>query len=224
MIGDNVADLFASGNDAPAVKFRQGTVTAWDASTGQNTIDVAGGTLTNVPILNTGEAIALRSGHVVGLLVFGRSAFILGRVTPANDPNFAAASVAFGSAGAQVFGYSVSAASVVKASSDELVVPAWADEAAVLVTGTGAVVNSNATAQSVALQVGTNGSTGGGAFFDVAPGRIGGFSATCRNVFTGLSGGEVLQITGSLIGTATFAANGANALFLHAIAIYKSNV
>jgi hypothetical protein len=222
VITDDLSGLFGGG---PAgLRFRQGTVLTWNPSTGENTVDLAGGTLTNVPIINTAEAVALKPGHVVGMLGQGRTWFILGRVTPPNDPNFAGASLAFGSAGAQVLNYSVSTSSVIKATSDELVVPDWADEAVVLVTGTGCVVNSNAAAQSVALEVGVEGSSGGGSWFDVQPGRIGGYSATNRNLFTGLSGGEVLQVQGAVIGTAAFAANPSNALFVHAIAIYKSNI
>ena len=83
LVTDDTAPLFDQAG--PGVRFRQGTITAWNAATGQNTVDVANGTLTDVPILNTGEAIALKAGHVVGLLGQGMTWFIIGRITPASD-------------------------------------------------------------------------------------------------------------------------------------------
>jgi hypothetical protein len=225
VISDDLAALIAPPIDeGPALRFRQGLVTSWNTSTGQNTVDLAGGTLTDVPILNTGEAIALKAGHVVALLGQGTSWFIIGRITPPGDANFAAASVAFGSAGAQVFGYSTSTSMVIKATSNELVVPDWADEALVMITGNAAVVNSTAGIQYAAMEVGCQGGTGGSAPSDIAAGRIGQVGASSRNRFTELSGGEVLQITGAILTGAAFAANGSNAMFIHAIAVFKSNV
>jgi hypothetical protein len=222
MITDDLTPLFDGGQ--PGVRFRQGTVLTWDASTGANTIDVAGATLTDVSILNTGEAIALKAGHIVGLLGQGSAWFIIGRITPPGDANFAAASVEFGSAGAQVFGFTTSTSMVIKASSNELVVPDWADEAIVHVTGSVCAANTTAAITYVAMEVGVNGGAGGGCFTDVPVGRMGSVSASSRNLFTGLSGGEVLQITGAVQTGAAFTVTAQNAMFIHAIAVYKSNV
>jgi hypothetical protein len=63
------------------VGFRQGVVVAWDQETAANTILVAGATLTNVPIINSFEALSLEAGDVVGLLTFGSTWFVLGRIT-----------------------------------------------------------------------------------------------------------------------------------------------
>lgn len=223
MISDNVADLFTR-DTGPALRFRQGTVVAWNASTGENTIDVGGGTLDDLPILNTGEAIALKPGHVVGLLVFGQQVFVLGRITTPGDPNFAAASVEFGSAGAQVFGYATSTAMVNKATSAELVVPDWADEALVMVTGFAALVNNSAATTFGALQVGCNGGVGGAAPQDIPVSSIANLAASSRNQFTGLSGGEILTVAGAIQSGVALLAHASNAMFVHAIAVYKSNV
>lgn len=222
MITDDLSTLFDSGQ--PGVRFRQGTISTWNANTGANTIDLAGGTLTDVPMLNTGEAVALKAGHVVGLLGQGSTWFIIGRVTLPNDPNFAAASVAFGSAGAQVFGYSTSTSMVTKASSNELVVPDWADEAIVMVTGFGGVTNTTAGIAFAGMEVGCNGGAGGASYNDITAGRAGLIGGASRNHFTGLSGGEVLQITGAIQTGAAFGVTGSNSMFIHAIAVYKSNV
>lgn len=226
MISDDIADLFTAATDAPALRFRQGTITAWNASTGANTIDVAGGTLTDVPILNTGEAIALKPGHVVGLLVFGRTWFILGRITTPNDPNFASASVEFGSAGGQAFNFALATGTpAVKVSSAELVVPQWADEAIVHVTGSCSALNPRGVLDSFGFNVGVLGGDGGTTYADCAAGGLNNVAASSRNLFTGLSGGEVLTIQGSAASFgAAWTASASNTMFIHAIAIYKSNV
>lgn len=139
MITDNLAPLFDQGQ--PGVRFRQGTILTWDPSTGENTVDLAGGTLTNVPILNTGEAIALKAGHIVALLGQGAAWFIIGRVTPPNDPNFAGASVAFASGSDWSQGFGITQTMTTKATVT-LAVPSWADEAAVIATSTASVLNT----------------------------------------------------------------------------------
>lgn len=222
---DDLVTVLA-GDKQPQVGFRQGVVQQWNQNTGQNVIAVGGSTLVDVPILNTGEAVALKAGHVVGLLTMAGSWFILGRITPANDPNFAAASVAFGSAGATATNFSTStAAMTIKATSSELVVPDWADEAIVMVTGMCGVRNSTAITDALGFEVGCAGGTGGAPAHDGAAGTWVCSAASSRNHFTGLVGGEILQITGAVItSNGAWAANPVNAMFLHAIAVYKSNV
>lgn len=131
MITDDLAGLFQPPDDDPPVKFRQGIVVAFNTSTGQNTIQVAGGNLDDVPMLNTGEAIALKPGHIVGLLLSGKKWFIIGRITPANDPNFASASLAFASDTTLVSNFQITPAKVTRGQV-VLPVPSWADQAAVI--------------------------------------------------------------------------------------------
>lgn len=159
MISDDVSPLF--DKDAPSVRFRQGTILTWNPVTGENTIDMAGGTLENVPVLNTGEAIALKAGHVVGLLGQGMAWFIIGRITPANDPNFAGASLAFAANTAQATNFALGTTIATKVSTT-LDVPAWADEAAVIVTGSAGCVNQTGVADFTAAQcfIDSNGGPG----------------------------------------------------------------
>lgn len=158
MITDNLATLFESGQ--PGVRFRQGTILTWNSNTGANTISLAGGTLTNVPVLNTGEAIALKAGHVVGLLGQGSSWFIVGRVTPPNDPNFAGASVAFGGNGASATNFSLTTSAATKVSTT-IAVPSWADEAVVLATGNCTLVNPRTVQDFATMLVYLDGISGG---------------------------------------------------------------
>lgn len=132
MITDDLAPLFDTGG--PGVRFRQGTVLTWNANTGANTIDLAGGTLTNVPIINTGEAIALKAGHVVGLLGQGSTWFIVGRITLPGDANFAGASVAFTTNFNNTSGFGIAVSPTFSTvASVTLAVPTWADQALVTV-------------------------------------------------------------------------------------------
>lgn len=124
----------------PGVQFGQGLITAWNAATGENTVEWAGGTLTNVPILNTGEAVALRAGHVVGMLGQGLTWFIIGRITPANDPNFAGASLSFAAANGQFTNFGLTT-SLINDAFVNLSVPTWADEAVFFVVGACTLVN-----------------------------------------------------------------------------------
>jgi hypothetical protein len=139
-ISSDLSPLFAP--TGPGVRFGQGLITAWNANTGENTVEWAGGTLTDVPILNTGEAVALRAGHVVGMLGQGLTWFIIGRVTPPNDPNFAGASLAFAAKNDQQTGFFITPSLQTK-SSVVLDVPPWADEVAIMVTGSCTLVNTN---------------------------------------------------------------------------------
>lgn len=132
MSGDDLTPFLMPGPKSD-VGFHSGVVVTWNADTGENTIEVAGAFLTDVPILNTGEAIALKAGHVVGLLRFKQTYFVLGRVTVPGSADFASASVAFGSVSAFAFNFQLSPTLLDKITAD-IAVPAWADQALVLAT------------------------------------------------------------------------------------------
>lgn len=60
--------------------FRQGVIKSYDLITGENTIEVAGATLTNVPFLNPGSTNLYFVDDIVVLLKYNSSWAILGRV------------------------------------------------------------------------------------------------------------------------------------------------
>ena len=64
--------------DAENMRFRQGTLLAWDPDDFTNTVRVAGGELTNVPILNAAAAQGFAAGDTVSLMVAGGTWGILG--------------------------------------------------------------------------------------------------------------------------------------------------
>lgn len=68
------------------VSYRQGVVVSWDQDTAENTVQVGGSLLENLPVLNTSEASILVPGDVVGILVSGASWAILGRLIIPGTP------------------------------------------------------------------------------------------------------------------------------------------
>jgi hypothetical protein len=88
MLVDDLVPVLAPppASGSAAVGYRQGVIRSYDQTTGANTVDVGGATLTNLPLLNTSEALLLVPGAVVGVLTAGPSWFILGRVTVPGTP------------------------------------------------------------------------------------------------------------------------------------------
>lgn len=217
----------------PGVQFGQGLITAWDPTTGANTVEWAGGTLTDVPILNTGEAVALRAGHVVGMLGQGLTWFIIGRITPIGDPNFASASVAFDAKNGLATGFSLGTTIAPKVSCT-LDVPSWADEVAVIAVGACVLVNTYApggvaTADWGACVVYIDGANG--------PSVQSGFAALGNSSKQDIqslttSSSRVFQPAGSMITcelqvrstTGAWPAHASNVAEISAMAIFRSTV
>lgn len=221
MISDDVSTLFGDG--PPGVRFRQGRITFWNPANGENQIDMGGGTLNDVPILNTGEAIALKEGHIVGLLGQGLSWFIVGRITPPNDPNFASASVAFGRAQDFQQGFAQPAAKTLKASAT-ITVPAWADEAAVMCVATGTLVNNQPNRVEGLIYAGINTVTGSAMAQGIGtasePYSMAAMTAVNSAILS--SPGSSITVQCYLDCTFALAANGINTATVDAIAIFRS--
>lgn len=103
----DLSDLLIGRPSTPArpMNYRVGVIKAWDPDTAENTVTVDGADFTNLPILNTSEALALTPGAVVGIIDVGYTWAILGRMTIPGTPdaasvldifNFATADVSTG--------------------------------------------------------------------------------------------------------------------------------
>lgn len=90
MRSDDLAPLLAPPA-GPTVGFRQGVIREWNQATAENTVEVGGALLTNLPILNTSEALLLQPGDVVGIRTVGASWYIEGRITVPGTPAAASA-------------------------------------------------------------------------------------------------------------------------------------
>ncbi|MFF5992576.1 hypothetical protein [Prauserella flavalba] len=76
---------FGSGGDPAGgqnsdLGFHQGVITEWNSLTGENTLMVAGGVVSNIPVLSTADSVLLNVGDTVGLIRFKSTYFILGRI------------------------------------------------------------------------------------------------------------------------------------------------
>lgn len=146
---DDLVPLFGETPDGtPPLKFRQGQIVEWDPNTGNNKVDVQGVQLVNVPMMNTGEAIALKAGHIVGLFLWGHSWFIVGRITEPGDSDFASATLDFGLITAFTSNFTIPTADTAVASA-VMPCPTWARQALVSMSAVADLFNTNALAGSV---------------------------------------------------------------------------
>lgn len=229
MRSSDLSTLF--GATAAGAQLGQGVILSWDPNTGSNTVDWAGTILTDVPMLNTAEAITFKPGHVVVLLGQGGSWFIIGRVTKPGDPSFASASVAFDAKNAQFTNFGLTT-SLVNDAFVNINVPAWADQMAVMAIGSCTLVNTTATADFASCAVFIDGVTGPGVQCGFAPNT----DATIKNNHVGTmtaSSTRVMAVTGGASiqcdlrirsQTNPWSASGTNIAEISAMAIFKSTV
>lgn len=86
MTSSHLGSLFQPDPSAPPkIAIRQGVVQSWDSVTGENSVQIAGGTVVNIPSL-TAESAELVAGDVVAVLTSGDTALVLGKVTTPGDP------------------------------------------------------------------------------------------------------------------------------------------
>jgi hypothetical protein len=81
--------------------FRQGEILTYNIVTGANTVKVLGTTMTNLPILTTGEVTSLAAGDVVGILKAGTQYWIIGRIDSSDE----SLNIGAGSAGRGLLGF-----------------------------------------------------------------------------------------------------------------------
>jgi hypothetical protein len=238
MLSDDLVPLITGGPGPsltpPALRFRQGRVVSWNTATGSNTIDVGGAVLVDVPILNTGEAIALKAGHIVGLLAFNNTFWILGRITVPGDVDFASASVSFGNTNVTTTNWApITSASggTDVISSTPITIPDWADEAVVVATANVRVNNTRTVADSVMMHPFITTTFGGGVHPSetstyLAAGVTGSLtnsSSVLLNDFDPTSENIVITVNVATLG-ANWPANVTNTAILSAIAIFRSTV
>ena len=75
----SIARLFQPAS-ANTVGLRTGVVTAWNSSTGANTVTVAGTTFTNLPVLYTTALPSLTVGNTVHLLLVKNQYVLIGKI------------------------------------------------------------------------------------------------------------------------------------------------
>ena len=104
-MNDDLASLFAAAPEGPShdIRFRQGTIVAFDQNTLENTVLVGGTTLADLSLLGVGEVTLLVPGAVVGILSVGdavKQYVIVGRIV---KPNTADATSAVSLLNSQIY-------------------------------------------------------------------------------------------------------------------------
>lgn len=218
---DDLAPLFAGGE--AEVGFRQGVVTAWDQTTGMNTVNIGGTLVDDLPVLTVNDVSIIAVGDVVGLLRFQSTFFILGRVQPAAPPDSSRSTLDFESNTQQVSNFAITTTIDAKASIT-LHPPSWVDEAAVMVGQVGQGVNFGATTQDyLVLSPAINGSALAGQVGGAGNGGGSGFASTVgTKVITGPFGGSIL-VEGRVFSQFSNwgAANASNSTSLSVLALYR---
>lgn len=217
MIGDDLTGLLGRP-PAPDSGFRQGTVLTFDPESGANTISVAGGLLTDVPVLNIGDLVRIAPGDVVVLLRLRSSWAILGRILPVGSGELLVGQTDMETDSAFASNFAITNAFVTRCSS-VFTVPDWANS--VLVAATLTIgVNNSGTAQSFAPQILIDGATSGsiGHFADVGVQR----SATISYARGNDGPGSTVLVEAQVKSAATtIPAHTSNAAILSALCIYR---
>ena len=97
-MADDLSDLFLARPSTPAqpMMYRTGVVKSWNPVDATNVVTVNGTDFTNLPILNTSEALILTPGDVVGIIDIGTTWAIIGRFTVPGTPAAATSLSAIG--------------------------------------------------------------------------------------------------------------------------------
>lgn len=77
---DDLTALLTPSRQAP-LSATQGFLTAWNAVTHANTVEVDGGELFNLPVVFTADLAALSAGTLVLLLRVRNTYYVLGKIT-----------------------------------------------------------------------------------------------------------------------------------------------
>lgn len=222
MSADLVSLFSTPPNPSPLV---QGVITAWDPSTGENTVVVRGAPLTNLPVFSSAGQVALAVGDVVMCAYTGNQYAILGRLINAGDASYSRPGSATVS-GAVTASFGVTTTPTVLVSdSSSLVIPAWATRATVMVAGQVFARNTTANSDFLAVCVAINGTVGSTLSQGVGP--VSGIipdvmaSATAIRQLSGLTPGSVVTVdvraSASLGG---WTANSANIASFDALAVF----
>jgi hypothetical protein len=228
----NSSDLapFLKPAGPPDVGFHQGRVIAWDQSTSENTVSMAGAVLTNVPVLNGTEPLILKEGDIVGMLRFKTSYFVLGRIVIPGQSEVGTLPGLQQGVGAteRFFDLTTSGVEVAKA---VFQVPAWANQALVMCTANATVNNTEDAFRFVYLAATVSGGYGGEMYTGLEPGAYGHVGAATQYLIGAESFDESLQGEIPLGSHITVAAQmrasdstdgtGSNIASVHATAIFR---
>jgi hypothetical protein len=205
------------------IGFHQGKVVAWNPATAENTISMAGATLTDVPILNGTEVPLLAVGHTVSMLRWKSSYFILGRIIIPNTPDIGALPGGLAGVGSTTTNFAISTSGTV-VTSGTLTVPPWANQALVMCVANISVLNNSGSTAFCYLAATISGGWGGEMYSSITNGLTGHVSAATQYLLgegapDGL--GDFITIAAQVRGSTSWTATSGNIASVHAIATFR---
>lgn len=218
---------------ADTTPFRQGYLVYFDLATGNNIVEVGGGQLTNLPLLNIGDTVnlvgentaGLGNGSVIIVAKMNSSWAILGRMIPAGAGQLNSTAIGYGGTNPGLIGTGLTAtgAGFVTKVTGTVVVPAWANRASVIATVVLDMKNNGAGANFLYVRLVINGASGAGPFAPLVAAGAYGFVAAhaTRNGFVVTPGGS-FDIEGQVqVGASFGAGDAANLIQVDSFVIFS---
>lgn len=204
--------------------FRQGVLVAYDAATGSNSVNLAGGILTDLPILIDSDGVNLVPGDAIVLLKLKSSLAIMGRVvTPGSGQvNRAANKFEVFDAVVSAGGFAVSTTPTTQ-QSVTLRPPAWATHAEVMCNVHGIARNTSASTGFISLnaQSPVLGTSAG--FFAFAPANEYIGLTLCASLRFSFAANQVPFLVSAQIASNTaFTADANNAVYLSGVVTWSA--
>jgi hypothetical protein len=178
--------------DRAELGFHQALVVFFDSASGVNTMLVAGGTVLNVPMLNIGDSVNIKTGDTVALLRYRSTYFVLGRVMVPGASDFGSSGIAVQGGGVSASTFAVTTSFVVQ-TTVSLTVPAWATRALVLGVTNTTVQNTTASSDSFQGRTQIDGTAGGTGGCGLTAGFAGEVTTSAQRVVTHPGSSIVVQ-------------------------------
>lgn len=218
---EELAPLVVPPGDAD-LDFRAGTVLAWNPTTGQNTIDVGGAPLQDLPMLSIGDTVNIAVGDTVALLRYKSTMYIQGRIVQPGSGVLATSAILPATATASAGGYSIT--TELTKVSVELTAPDWSNAVTVFATLHATGRNDRGVTDYMYCRVRINGSGGAQQFgqADASPNPSYATVSTSYSASGLLPGGTSFLIEGTVNSNtgATWSAHGLNQCDLTYSVIY----
>lgn len=209
---------------APDSGFRQGVIRSFNASTGANTVEVAGALLTDLPLLSGSESLEYAPGNVVVLLRLRSSWAILGRVV---TPGGVLAPSAIGTAyvAESSTNFALSTTWTAK-TSGTFTVPVWANRVLVSAAASASVENTSAANDFANIRIDVGGVAGSSNYAAVTaagtyPARYAHVGANWAREWTAVPGGTYTIAAEMKSTTGAWAADTDNIVSVHATATFR---
>lgn len=160
-LAERLAPTSARAAPLPELGFHQGLVTTWDNLTGENTVQIAGASITDVPMLNIGDTTNILVGDTVAVLRYRNAYFIIGRVVVPNTTGFASSAFAYETIDDRASNFVIPISTPTTVASASGTIPDWANFGIVSARFDLSAFNQTGARDTVYTQIDINGSFAG---------------------------------------------------------------